>query len=143
MRIFGRRQFLAGSIAAMLALRSRAAWSAGDAATELVVRILAARAGYVAIGDRDRARFAADYLAQQRWMVADVLRSTSFLRFYGSGLFPLLTIASDIAKLRALERDLVTAFLLGTGFFERPDARSLTYDGPRVGACANPFARFD
>ncbi|HEX2113334.1 MAG TPA: hypothetical protein VHM01_02920 [Alphaproteobacteria bacterium] len=143
MRLLGRRGFIAGLTAAALGLRPQQAWSEADPAARLVLRVIAARAGYVRVEDGDRARFAANYLDQRRWMVTEVQRSVSFLRLYETRLFPILAPASDLAKVRALERDIVTAFLLGTGFFESPDARELTYRGLRAGACRNPFARLD
>lgn len=137
-----RRRFIAG-LAAALGLRWQPAWSQDNPSARLVLRILAARAGYAPTSDEDRARFVADFLVERWWVVLDVLRTTSFLRLYETALFPLLASRADLMRLHALEREVVTAYLTGTGFFESADGRPLRYRGPRAGACANPFARFD
>lgn len=119
--------------------RTRRADEAG-----FVSAILSYRAPYATLDQRQRALFVADYLRHEAWRVRATLATLRSPLLYGRPVFTrLLTSPANRAQLTALERHVVTAYLLSCGYFERAQTgrtERVTYRG-WPSACTNPFAR--
>lgn len=123
----------------------RSARRAGRADAEGFLRsIVAFRAGYAPVEVEQLDRFVADYLRHDAWRITAIVAQMRAPELYGRPrLHGLAAGAHASAGLALLERHVVTALLMSSGFFEGglPVAgRRLSYRGLRA-PCANPFAR--